>query len=179
MRINSLKKQEHGYLIHTWSDKGYHCKSGITIFAWKVTWNYAYSPFNIDLCVLYSSPTILTLHGPRVGNKSKIQLVLKSYQMNQGPNLMNWRGLWTAYCPYSQLFLVWSRSIFIVKDETVQLRPRLRSVHWRKRRRKLRERWWCHLATFTAGHLPTCPADPLVIWLPDPLHTSPVGHHHI
>ena len=23
------------------------CKSGITIFAWRLTWNYAYSPFNI------------------------------------------------------------------------------------------------------------------------------------
>ena len=25
---------------------GYRCKSGNAIFAWRVTWNYAYSPFN-------------------------------------------------------------------------------------------------------------------------------------
>ena len=25
--------------------QGYRCKSGITIWAWRVTWNYAYSPF--------------------------------------------------------------------------------------------------------------------------------------
>ena len=40
MKINSLKKLEHGCLIHT-------CKSGIAIFARRVTWNYAYSPFNL------------------------------------------------------------------------------------------------------------------------------------
>ena len=25
--------------------KGYRCESGIAIFAWRITWNYAYSPF--------------------------------------------------------------------------------------------------------------------------------------
>ena len=25
--------------------QGYHCKSGIAIFAWRVTLNYAHSPF--------------------------------------------------------------------------------------------------------------------------------------
>ena len=32
------------YLI-TQSFKGYRCKSGIALFVWRVTWNYAYSPF--------------------------------------------------------------------------------------------------------------------------------------
>ena len=27
--------------------QGYHCKLGIVIPAWRVTWNYAYSPFKI------------------------------------------------------------------------------------------------------------------------------------
>ena len=26
---------------------GYHCKSDIVIFVWRVTWNYAYSPYSI------------------------------------------------------------------------------------------------------------------------------------
>ena len=55
MKINSLKKQKHGHLIHTWSDKAFRfCKSGILIFAWRATWNYAYSPFNFYL-ILYSN----------------------------------------------------------------------------------------------------------------------------
>ena len=35
------------YLIRK-SFQGYHCKSGIAIFAWRVTWNYAYSPFYVE-----------------------------------------------------------------------------------------------------------------------------------
>ena len=35
MKINSFKKQKHWYLIHTWSQR-YRCKSGNTIFAWRV-----------------------------------------------------------------------------------------------------------------------------------------------
>ena len=36
------------YLPRFWSEKrfpGYCCESGIAIFAWRDTWNYAYSPF--------------------------------------------------------------------------------------------------------------------------------------
>ena len=46
IKINSLEKQKHGYLIYIWSDL---CKPGITSFAWRVTWNYAYSPFKKKL----------------------------------------------------------------------------------------------------------------------------------
>ena len=35
----SLNKQKHGNLE-------YHCESDNAIFAWRVTWNYAYNPFN-------------------------------------------------------------------------------------------------------------------------------------
>ena len=31
------------------SEKEYHCKSVIAIFAWRVTWNYAYSPFQAEV----------------------------------------------------------------------------------------------------------------------------------
>ena len=30
---------------------GYHCKSDVVIFAWRVTWNYAFSPFSINYIV--------------------------------------------------------------------------------------------------------------------------------
>ena len=33
-------------LLTRYRFQGYRCKSGIAIFAWRVTWNYAYSPFN-------------------------------------------------------------------------------------------------------------------------------------
>ena len=43
------------HLIHTWSDKAFRfCKSGILIFTWRATWNYAYSPFNFYL-ILYAN----------------------------------------------------------------------------------------------------------------------------
>jgi len=49
MKINNLTKQKYKYFIHTWSDKAwYRCKSGIAILKWRVTWNYAYSPFKSD-----------------------------------------------------------------------------------------------------------------------------------
>ena len=50
MKINSLKKEKYGYLIHTWSDKTYRgtlCKSGIAVFVWRIIWTYADSPLNI------------------------------------------------------------------------------------------------------------------------------------
>ena len=37
---NSLNKQKHGYLIHTWSDKAF--KAGTVVN--RATWVYAYSP---------------------------------------------------------------------------------------------------------------------------------------
>ena len=43
-------KEKNGYVISTYSWKkvvGYHCTSGIVIFAWRITWNYAYSPFKV------------------------------------------------------------------------------------------------------------------------------------
>ena len=46
--INSLKKQEHVYLIHSWINKGYSSKSDIDVFAWRVTWNYSYIPFKLN-----------------------------------------------------------------------------------------------------------------------------------
>ena len=48
MKINRLNKQKQGYLITIWSDnafEGFRCKLDIGIFAWRVTWNYAYNPF--------------------------------------------------------------------------------------------------------------------------------------
>ena len=38
------------YLIKQ-SSQGYRCESGIAIFAWRVTWNYAYGPFKMNLPV--------------------------------------------------------------------------------------------------------------------------------
>ena len=35
------------------SFQGYRCKWGIALLAWKVTWNYAYSPFN-GICRFFS-----------------------------------------------------------------------------------------------------------------------------
>ena len=49
---NIFKKQKYWYITHTWSDKsfqGYRCKSGIAIFQRRVTWNYAYIPFEINI----------------------------------------------------------------------------------------------------------------------------------
>ena len=49
---NIFKKQKYWYITHTWSDKsfqGYRCKSGIAIFRRRVTWNYAYIPFEINI----------------------------------------------------------------------------------------------------------------------------------
>ena len=44
-----FKEQNHGVLVQTGSKKvlGYRCESGIAIFTWRVTFNYAYtySPF--------------------------------------------------------------------------------------------------------------------------------------
>ena len=51
-KINIFKKQKYWYITHTWSDKsfqGYRCKSGIAIFQRRVTWNYTYSPFEINI----------------------------------------------------------------------------------------------------------------------------------
>ena len=31
--------------------QGYCCESGIALFAWRVTWNYAYSPFKLEIRV--------------------------------------------------------------------------------------------------------------------------------
>ena len=38
--------------------QGYRVKSGIGIFAWRVTWNYAYSPFKFSLTCLVCSSEI-------------------------------------------------------------------------------------------------------------------------
>ena len=47
---NILKQQHFWYFINRFyireSFQGYHCKSGIAIFASLVPWKYAYSPFN-------------------------------------------------------------------------------------------------------------------------------------
>ena len=45
MKINSLKKQKHGYLIHTWSDKAF---KGIVVNRAlpSLLGGSAYSPFN-------------------------------------------------------------------------------------------------------------------------------------
>ena len=45
MKINSLNKQKHEYLINTWSNNflRYHCKSSIAIFALRVPLNYAFN----------------------------------------------------------------------------------------------------------------------------------------
>ena len=48
LKIIRFQIDKHGYLIHARSDRmfsGYRCESGIAILAWKVTWNYSYSPF--------------------------------------------------------------------------------------------------------------------------------------
>ena len=31
--------------------QGYRCKSGISVFAWRVAWNHAFSPFNLDVII--------------------------------------------------------------------------------------------------------------------------------
>ena len=45
--------------------QAYRCESGIAIFAWRVPWNYAYSPFNTTVlgCEFCSSfkPTVFNL----------------------------------------------------------------------------------------------------------------------
>ena len=45
IKMNNLKKQKYEILIHTWSEKGYLCKSGKAIFALRTPCNYAYGPF--------------------------------------------------------------------------------------------------------------------------------------
>ena len=50
MNINSLNKQKHGFHNPYFVRHGlqwYRCKSSIAIFAWRVTWNYAYSTFRL------------------------------------------------------------------------------------------------------------------------------------
>ena len=61
IKINSLNKQKHGFLIRFWSDKdkGYRCKSGIVIFACRVNWIYAYSPFKLLLIPSVTSQTLI------------------------------------------------------------------------------------------------------------------------
>ena len=52
---NSLKKTKslisNSFLTRQ-SFQGHRCKSGIAIFAWRLTWNYAYSPFSIKYIIL-------------------------------------------------------------------------------------------------------------------------------
>ena len=40
MKMDRLNELKHEFIL------GHRCKSGIVIFAWMVTWYYAYSPFN-------------------------------------------------------------------------------------------------------------------------------------
>ena len=43
---DSKEKKTLGFLIHTWSDKAFKgAVEPIVLFVWKVTGNYAYSPF--------------------------------------------------------------------------------------------------------------------------------------
>ena len=44
MKLNSLKKQKHKYLIHIWSDKAFKgtvVNRALLSLLWRVTWNYA------------------------------------------------------------------------------------------------------------------------------------------
>ena len=43
--IREIYKQSSFSSINSQRFKGYRCKSGIALFAWRVTLNYAYSPF--------------------------------------------------------------------------------------------------------------------------------------
>jgi len=54
MKMNSLRKQKHDYLFHSWLDnefKGTVINRTLSYlhFAWRVTWNYAYRPFEGNL----------------------------------------------------------------------------------------------------------------------------------
>ena len=51
LKIIIFQKQKHWYLDLTWSDQDYKGESGIVIFLWRVTWNYAYCPFKRALKV--------------------------------------------------------------------------------------------------------------------------------
>ena len=42
-----FKNLKHGNTIQTVSDKALKVESNVAIYTWKVTCNYAYSPFNV------------------------------------------------------------------------------------------------------------------------------------
>ena len=73
VRIQAVSdKFTHKVLCIRWTHNGYPCKSGI---AWKVTWNYAYSPFKIHLVSRYE---ILILEDMRdLCSTMKIHIVEK------------------------------------------------------------------------------------------------------
>ena len=49
------------YLLIRLRFQGYRCKSGIVIFALRVTWNYAYSPYKLCFHHVTSRPWPVTL----------------------------------------------------------------------------------------------------------------------
>ena len=42
--VSAISKWKYFLLLKLWC-QGYRCKSDIAIFVWKITWNYAHSPF--------------------------------------------------------------------------------------------------------------------------------------
>ena len=80
MKINSLNKLKHGYLIYTWSDKafkeGYRCKSGIGIFAGHSEIMLTVPLFNIAL-----RAPLLKLHSASL---------LSYFQMGKNNIFMYW-----------------------------------------------------------------------------------------
>ena len=51
-KVNTFPGRKRHFLPHFLSIKGYRCESDIVIFAWRVTWNYVYSPFKLSTKIL-------------------------------------------------------------------------------------------------------------------------------
>ena len=58
LKIISFQNYKHWYLIHTWSEKAFKgtvVSPGIAIFACRVTWHYAYSPFKHKFYYIFAT----------------------------------------------------------------------------------------------------------------------------
>ena len=56
--------------------KGYCCKSGIVLFAWRVTWNYDFSPFKLLLGWRYLILILINIYNCTIVNRC---LILKHF----------------------------------------------------------------------------------------------------
>ena len=72
IKIISFQNHKQLFLTYTWNDKAFKdtgCESDIAIFSWRVTWNYACSPYIDTFCCCISLADLIKKY-----KKSKLKI---------------------------------------------------------------------------------------------------------